>query len=222
MKDSLKTKIGIFLLFLSIISAFLLSLGIHAGSEYIQPDNLAEAEELQLLNESPKVEAKIREQIIGDTISEPTPFIKQQGKVKGENSVVKFEKDLETSLKIQEAPKIWLEYADENSKVVAVDIPLKVQSFIEKRWINTFKYSYQNQMADKRETKVDIYKNYLNDSAVFATTIDDFEITTPQEKRKISREEAFAIIHLTAEFAVERYKELERTASQLESRKSVK
>lgn len=220
MKDSLKTKIGIILFSLSIVSAFLLNSRLSEESNYTQPEDLPESKKLQLTNKSPNVEAENQQRIMSGTTLEAAPTAKQQGKAKGENSVIKFEKDLETALKIQETPKIYLEYTDENNIIVAAALSPKVQSLIEKRFHNTLEYSYQNQIAGSREAKTRVYENYLNDAAVFATKIDDFEIATPQGKRKISRKEAFAIMHLTAELAIQRYTELRRMAMQLESRKS--
>ncbi|HMS40148.1 MAG TPA: hypothetical protein PKE69_07985 [Pyrinomonadaceae bacterium] len=147
-------------------------------------------------------------------------FTKQQVKVKGENFPVKFERDLETSLEIQEIPIIWLEYTDEKNQTTKVEIPKKAQEFIKKRWLNTLRYSYQNQSTNDRETKVNIQENYLNDAAVYATTIVDFEIVTPFGKRNISQEEAFEIMRIVAGLAINRYEELQNMSLQVNLQKN--
>jgi hypothetical protein len=149
----------------------------------------------------------------------PASFVIQQGTVKGENSPVKFDSDLETSLKIQEIPLIRLEYANESRQIMKVELPAKVQKIVAIRWLKTLQYCYLKQRATDYESEVNIEESYINDAAVYATTIDDFEITTPLEKRKFSQKEAFAIIHLTANLAIERYEELQNMTSQTNPRK---
>jgi hypothetical protein len=152
-------------------------------------------------------------------VVEPTSLIKQQGKINGINPPVKFEKDLETSLKIQKIPDIWLEYIDDKNQIIKVELPEKAMEFIKKRWLGTLQYSFQNQSTDESEIKFNINKNYINDAAVYATKIDDFEITTPLEKRNISTEEAFAIVNLTAKLAIQRYEELKNMAAHVKPQK---
>ncbi len=149
-------------------------------------------------------------------------FTKNQVKIKGENLPVKFERDLETSLEIQELPKIWFELTDETNQVVKVEVPKNAQEFIKKRWLNTLKYSFQNQSTNDRETKINIQENYLNDATVYATTIDDFDIITPFEKRKISQEEAFEIMRVVAGLAINRYEELQNMSLQVNLQKNYK
>jgi hypothetical protein len=149
----------------------------------------------------------------------PTPFIKQQGKVKGENSPVKFAIDFETSLRIQELPKIWLEFTDEDNQQIIVDVPKQAEEIIQKRWIGTFEYSYKNQSTNDRDEKIEIWMHYANDAVVFAQKLQKFKIKTPLEKRNISLEEGFAIMKVVAEFSVERYEELQKMASQANQQK---
>lgn len=154
---------------------------------------------------------------IAVAVVKPTPFIIQQGKATGKNSTIKFEKDLETSLKIQNIPEIWIEYLNENNESDKVELPAKAKEFINKRWLNTLNYSLQTQKANDYKTKVNINENYLNDAAVFATKIDDFPIKTSLGKRNISTEEAFDLMSLTASLAIERYLELQKMAAQINS-----
>lgn len=141
---------------------------------------------------------------------------KRQWTIKGKNAPVTFEKDLETSLKIQKTPRVWLAFIDENRQTVAVDISTKAAEFIEKRWTKTLEYSYKNYSAADRETKIEINKNYLNDTAVFAQKL---EIATSSETRKISLDEGLEIMNLVAVLAIGRYEELRNMASQVNSQK---
>jgi hypothetical protein len=138
----------------------------------------------------------------------PPPIIKQEGNVQGQTSILKFEKDLETSLKIQEVPDLWLEYTDENGYVVKVVLPRKAKDSLRQRWQNTLKYTDQNLSADDRDVKIDIQKSYLNDTAVRAVELEQIEISTPAEKRKISEKEAFELVAHMAKYAIDRYMEL--------------
>jgi nuclear transport factor 2 (NTF2) superfamily protein len=215
MENSSRVKIGFLLLFICVLLGFALLLRKSPNLNETGVAAFIESADSAQINSNPGSKNSNKAMLV----VKPTPFIRQQGKVKGENSIVKFEKDLNTSLTIQNVPSIWLEYTDERNQIKTVKIPEKIQDFIEKRWFRTLQYSYQNQLTSNREIKANIYKNYINDAAVFATAIDDFEIITPLEKRKISQEEAFAIINLTAKLAVERYEELQKMASQLKAQK---
>ena len=214
MNKPLLTKLGLSLFFISLLFGFILILQKTEKSSEVKPDlnSSVKKENFQVSVESAKVGEEMS-RIVG-VAAEPTPFIKQQGKVRGENSIIKFEKDLETSLKLQKLPKIWLEFIDENNQVKIVRIPKQAEEILQKRWVRTLDYSYKNLSANDSETKFSILKSYYNDAAVFAKKIDTFEITTPLEKRKISEEEAFAMVHLTAKFAIERCKELQNMALQ--------
>lgn len=214
MRKNSRIILGLILLFISVFLSFYLALyrtGSSDKSIERKPDSASEKQ----ISASRMPENSNT----GNAVLAPPPFIKQQGKVKGLNSFVKFEKDFETSLKIQETPKIWLEFVDENNQVKIVELPKQAQEILQKRWTKTLAYSHQNVSTNDRETKFSIQKNYINDAAVFATKIDDFEIMTPLEKRKISLDEAFAMVHLTAEFAIQRYHELRNMNSQVNPQK---
>lgn len=149
----------------------------------------------------------------------PEKKLDLRGKVNGEISAVKFKKNLQASLITQDTPKIWLEFTNEKNETQKVELPKQILEIIKKRWQRTLYYSDQHLSASDREEKIAINKNYLNDAAVFATAIDDFQITTPFEKRKISTDESFAIVSLTADFAIERYKQLKNIDSQIKPQK---
>lgn len=214
MSDSSRTKIGLFLLFVSIllVAAFLLG---KTNEQAINNDSFADDKTSNKLAEISSSGNTAKFVVSASS----TPIIRQQGTVKGINSDVKFEKDFETSLKIQEVPDVWFEYGDENNKGVKVEIPVKVKELIKKRWFNTLQYSYQNQNTNDREIKFNINRNLINDAAVYASKIEDLQIITPLEKRKISREESVQLMRLTANLAIERYKELQRMAAQINSPK---
>lgn len=217
MNISSRSKFGLILLFISIFFSFALFLKKTSDSK----DELISTTK----NESsdPIVDKSNYENLNKAFVSiAPTPIANQQGRVKGKTSPVKFEKDLETSLKIQQVPTLWLEYTNENNQLIKVEPPEKAQEFIRKRWFRTLQYSYQNQSTNNREAQLDINKNYLNDTAVYATTIADFEVITPLEKRNISREEAFQMMKIVAELAIDRYKELQNISLQINSQKIYK
>lgn len=219
MKDTLQLKFGIILFVFSGLLMILLfdsKKNDFARQTSEQKHSKSNFERKELVNieesdNSPRFEI----------LAEPASFIERQGKVKGINSIVKFEKDLETSLKIQEIPNLWLEYTNENNEIVKVEFPAKAKELIKKRWQNTLSYSHQNQNTDEREIKIEINANYINDAAVLATAIENFSIITPSEKRNISRKEAFDIVNLTARLAIERYKELKNIGSQINPQKVI-
>lgn len=215
MCDSLRIKAGSIFLFFAIFLSLVLLFQKSDELQEEKPSSISQNEESkQLFTKSDSADLPK-----GIVTTAPTPIINQQGKVKGEISQVNFENDLETSLKIQQTPTIWLEYINENNKVEKVEIPKKVQSFIEKRWLRTLQYSYQNQSTDDWETKISINKNYINDAAVYATSIANFEIVTPLEKRNISREEAFEMMRIVAKLAIDRCKELQNMSAVVNTQK---
>lgn len=203
MRYSSRVKIGSILLSVSIILAFALFLRKTVTLHQTKDISFAEVE---TANKSGNL-------TLSSLSSEHT------GKVKGRNPLVKFESDLENSLRIQKIPKIWLEYKYKNNQIIKVEIPEKVQQIIEKRWTGTLQYCYLKNLISDRNNWLNIEEKYINDAAVYATTIDEFEIVIVAEKRKISLDEAFAIVHLTAKLAIERYKELQNMASETNPQK---
>jgi hypothetical protein len=211
MNENSKFKLGIMLWLIALVLSFAVSLYKTENSNTTELDS-APANQVTT-SPSPENLNELK------VVLAPTPFIKQQGKVKGESSPVKFEKDFETSLKIQELPKIWLEFTDADNQTIIVDIPKQAEEFIQKRWITTFEHSYKNQSTSDRSIKLEINRDYLTDAVVFAQKLQKFEIKTPLEKRNISLEEGFEIMKVVAKLSIERYEELQKMASQVNPQK---
>jgi len=148
----------------------------------------------------------------------PTPTLKQQAKVKGLNSPVKFERDLETSLKMQELPEIWFEYTDDDGEIIKLEIGKKAKEYILSGWNHSLESCLKNASAIDYDTRLEIQGSYINNAAINGQALGELRIETPFEKRKISEDEAFAVVALVAGLAIERYQELEKMAAQTNSR----
>ncbi len=157
--------------------------------------------------------SKRNEMVLGASV--PPQVVKHEGKVNGRISDIKFQSDLETSIKTQEAPELWLEYADKNGGEVTLKLPRKANDILRRRWQRTLELSLKNVSASDREAKLDIKKNYLNDAAVMAVQLQEIQISTSLEKRKISEDESFALVHRMAKYAVERFTELNAMSEQV-------
>ena len=133
----------------------------------------------------------------------------QKAKPNGENSPIKYAEDLETSVKQQEQPDIWLELKDNDGKILKTGLPSEMQDLIKQHWKNLFVCMY----GLDHSTDYNYRRKILIDASAVVTElhhkVPSYQINTPDGKRDLTSEEMTDILTFQANLGNIRYSQLE-------------
>lgn len=148
-----------------------------------------------------------------ETTSEDS-FNGQELVFKGENSEIKIETDLKTSLENQEHPNLWFEYKDEKENIVKKEISNEIIEIIDNKWKSHLIYLYHKNITDNKDA---IYESTFGNSMEGETSskkLEKLEIELPKKRKNFTKDEIRTLIVLQEKLASERFEELAKRFNQ--------
>ena len=139
----------------------------------------------------------------------PPPFLGQKATVKGENQAIKIANDLKTSVEQQELPSVWLDFEQENGKVLRTELDDKFDENLKSAGEALFRYQYVKHHSENPDERY--YASY-DQLMIFENTcnkMSKLEIDSPNGKRNLTEDEILEILYKQSGLINDRYYELD-------------
>lgn len=154
-------------------------------------------------------------------LAKPKQTAEVEGRVRGENAPILFEKDLETSISKQGVPSIRLDFVTPSGYTQSLDIGNLDQTTFSQTWQKTLQLCLKNTKVTDFDSKFEIQRNYLNSNALAIQHLDNLIINSPNGSRKITDNEAANIVKTLNTLAIRRFEELTSMAASIQDVKFV-
>ena len=127
--------------------------------------------------------------------------------VRGENSVVVFEGNLQRSIEMQQPPSVWIEFSTPDGLKIRTDFPKDVVVELHKLWAATLELCFRDLRVNGDGQRLELHKEYLNNNAKLIAYLEAQQISTPSGRRTLEGE-AIEITRLVNYLAIRRFSEL--------------
>ncbi|MEP7076193.1 MAG: hypothetical protein ABI878_10300 [Acidobacteriota bacterium] len=108
----------------------------------------------------------------------------------------------------QPSPDLWIEISGEEGQPVRVDLGKDAKLALERRWQTTLVSCQNRNESGNYDSRIAADKDYANAAAIAIQHLTQIDLISRDGKRKITSEEAGQLTALTAQFAIERFREL--------------
>ncbi len=154
-------------------------------------------------------------------LAKPKQTAEVEGRVRGENAPILFEKDLETSISKQGVPSIRLDFVTPSGYTQSLDIGNLDQTTFSQTWQTTLQLCLKNTKVTDSDSKFEIQRDYLISNALAIKQLDNLLISSPNGSRKITENEAADIVKTLNALAIRRFEELTSMAASIQDPKFV-
>ncbi|MBS1797809.1 MAG: hypothetical protein JSS81_28565 [Acidobacteria bacterium] len=145
----------------------------------------------------------------GVMVQNVSPPAGPAAEVRGVYDEIGFADDLKTSVDRQGLPVVWLEYAGANGETVRIDLDGEAGKSVEAAGRTLFDYRYARDYSTDRQERYDTAYRQTVSAVSAANKLRTFEIDAPGGKRKLTDEEAWAVLNKQAGLINDRYFELD-------------